>query len=66
MKLNLPEGGDFDTIGGFVFSELGRVPLPGEKLVWQDQVRIQVLEASKRRIDRVRIERLDGDQLESA
>ena len=66
MKLQLPEEGDFDTIGGFVFTELGRVPLPGETLVWQDQVRIQVLEASKRRIDRVRIERLNGDQLESA
>ncbi|MCG8451010.1 MAG: hemolysin family protein [Pirellulales bacterium] len=66
MKLELPEDGDFDTIGGFVFTELGRVPLPGETLVWQDQVRIQVLEASKRRIDRVRIRRLDDDQLESA
>lgn len=66
MKLELPEDGDFDTIGGFVFTELGRVPLPGEALVWQDQVRIQVLEASKRRIDRVRIQRLDSKQLESA
>ena len=40
-------------------------------LVWQDQVRIEVLEASRRRIERVRIERLNGerlggDQLESA
>ena len=66
MKLELPEDGDFDTIGGFVFTELGRVPLPGETLVWQDQVRIQVLEASKRRIDRVRIQRLANGQLESA
>jgi len=65
MKMELPEGGDFDTIGGFVFTELGRIPLSGETLVWQNQVRIQVLEASKRRIDRVRIERLNGDQLES-
>ncbi len=67
MNLRLPEDGDFDTIGGFVFTELGRVPLSGEALVWQDQVRIQVLEASKRRIDRVRVERLDDDpQRESA
>ena len=66
MNLQLPDDGDFDTIGGFVFTELGRVPLPGESLVWQDQVQIQVLEATKRRIDRVRIERLSTGQLESA
>jgi CBS domain containing-hemolysin-like protein len=66
MKLELPEDGDYDTIGGLVFSELGRIPQPGESLVWQDKVRISVLEATRRRIDRVRIERLSGGQRESA
>ena len=66
MKLELPDDGDFDTIAGFVFTELGRVPLVGDSLIWQDQVRIAVLEASKRRIERVRIERLGNGQLESA
>ncbi len=66
MHLDLPDDGDFDTIGGFVFTELGRIPLPGEKLLWQDKVCIEVLEATKRRIERVRIERLDNDQRESA
>ncbi len=66
MNLELPDDGDFDTIGGFVFTELGRVPLPGETLVWQESVRIHVLEVSERRIDRVRIERITGNQLESA
>ena len=66
MGVELPDDGDFDTIGGFVFTELGRVPQPGEAIVWQDKVRISVLEASKRRIDRVRIERLDADHRESA
>ena len=66
MKLTLPEDGEFDTIGGFVFTELGRVPLSGEALVWQDRVRIRVLGASKRCIDRVRIERLRDGERESA
>ena len=57
--LELPEDGDYDTIGGLVFSELGRVPQLGEEFVWHDQVRISVLEATRRRIDRVRIERLE-------
>ena len=66
MKIDLPDDGDFDTIAGFVFTELGRVPLPGESLDWEDKVRIHVLEVSKRRIDRVRIQRLGNGQLESA
>ena len=65
MDLELPDDGDFDTIGGFVFTELGHIPLPGEKLVWQGKVQIHVLEATKRRIDRVRIERLGNGQADS-
>ena len=59
LGLELPEDADFDTIGGFVFSELGHIPLVGEELVWRN-VRITVLEATRRRIERVRIEMLDG------
>jgi CBS domain containing-hemolysin-like protein len=66
LSLELPEDGDYDTIGGLVFSELGRIPQTGEAVVWQDKVRISVLEATRRRIDRVRIERLEGGQRESA
>jgi CBS domain containing-hemolysin-like protein len=66
MNLELPEDGDYDTIGGLVFSELGRIPQAGEALVWQEKVRISVLEATRRRIDRVRIERLSNGQRESA
>ena len=65
MDLQLPEVDDFDTIGGFVFSELGRVPIVGESVVWNDAIRVTVLEATKRRIDRVRIERLQPESVES-
>jgi len=65
MKIELPDDGDFDTIGGFVFTELGRVPLTGETINWKQQIRIEVLEASQRRIERVRIRRFDNGQLES-
>jgi CBS domain containing-hemolysin-like protein len=59
MGLELPEDGDYDTIGGLVFSELGRVPQAGESVVWQNKVRITVIEATRRRIDKVRVERLE-------
>ncbi len=55
LGLSLPEDEDFDTIGGFVFHELGRIPNVGEELIWQD-VRIVVLEATRRRIGRVAVE----------
>ena len=58
LGLGLPEDADFDTIAGFVFSELGHIPAVGETLAWGN-VRITVLEATRRRIERVRIEPLE-------
>ena len=66
MDLELPEDEDFDTIGGFVFSELGRVPMVGESIIWNDAVKVTVLEATRRRIDRVRVERLRRESVETA
>ena len=54
LRLALPDKGDFDTIGGFVFSQMGRVPTAGEELEWHG-LRIRVIEASRRRIERLRI-----------
>jgi len=65
LALKLPDDGDFDTIGGFVFSELGHVPAVGEELV-RKNVRLTVLEATRRRIERVRIEVLDRPKRETA
>jgi CBS domain containing-hemolysin-like protein len=66
LDLDLPEDGDFDTIAGFVFTELGHVPKPGESFVWEGRVRFSVVEATRRRIERVQIERLEGEQREIA
>ncbi|MGL5097935.1 MAG: hemolysin family protein, partial [Planctomycetia bacterium] len=55
VDLRLPEDGDFDTIGGFVFNTLGRIPKPGETLEYGDAV-LTILEASPRTIHRLRIE----------
>ncbi|MEQ8849386.1 hemolysin family protein [Botrimarina sp.] len=63
---NLPEDGDFDTIGGYVFTALGRVPEHGEQVLHNGSVRVTVLEVSKRRIERVRVERFQAPAAESA
>ncbi|NLS94889.1 MAG: HlyC/CorC family transporter [Planctomycetaceae bacterium] len=64
LELELPEDGDFDTIAGYVFTELGHVPVEGEQLTRQN-IRLTVVEATRRRIERVRIEILDGDRRET-
>ena len=55
LGLNLPEDDEFDTIGGFVSVRLGHIPKVGERLKL-DNTSITVLEASGRRVERVRIE----------
>jgi CBS domain containing-hemolysin-like protein len=53
----LPEERDYDTLGGFVFHECGRIPEIGERLETHG-ARLEVLAATRRRIDLVRVERL--------
>ncbi len=55
LSLNFPEDGDFTTIGGFVVSTLGMIPVRGEKLE-HEGVRVQVLDAEPRRVRKLRLE----------
>ena len=48
------EGEGFETVGGFLLSRLGRVPAAGEQLE-VDGLNVEVMEAERRRITRVRI-----------
>jgi CBS domain containing-hemolysin-like protein len=47
----------FETLGGYLLAHLGRVPAPGEKFEI-DGLSVEVLEAERRRIHRVRIKRV--------
>jgi CBS domain containing-hemolysin-like protein len=66
MDFDLPEDENFDTVGGFVFAEFGRVPAVGESLKWRDSVQVTVLEATRRRVGRVRLERIHKEAAELA
>jgi CBS domain containing-hemolysin-like protein len=66
MDFDLPEDENFDTVGGFVFTEFGRVPSVGEKLTWNHSVQVTVLEANRRRVGRVRLERIRQEAAEIA
>ncbi len=50
----------FETIGGYLMSRLGRVPAIGEHVV-EDGLDIEVLEAERRRILKVRVRRLPSE-----
>jgi CBS domain containing-hemolysin-like protein len=58
LDLDLPASEDFDTVGGFVVSTLGRVPRPGETVV-RNAVEFRVLDADARRVKRIRVTVLD-------
>jgi putative hemolysin len=49
----LPEG-EYDTVGGFVFHRLGRLPSVGDEVRW-DRLRFRVREMDGRRIGEVRV-----------
>ncbi len=54
----------FETVGGFLLSHLGRVPAVGERFDI-DGLDVQVLDAERRRIHKVRISRRDVAQAAS-
>jgi putative hemolysin len=57
FQFDLPDDEDYDTVGGFVYAQLGRIPKRRETVAWK-QLRVTVLEADKRRILKLRVENL--------
>jgi len=53
-----PDG--FETVGGYVLTRVGRVPAVGERFEL-DGMNVEVLEAERRRINRVRFKRLEAE-----
>ena len=55
QRLNVEiERGGFETVGGYLLAHIGRVPAIGEKFEL-DGLSVEVLEAERRRINKVRI-----------
>lgn len=59
-QLNLPEGEDYDTVGGFVFSYLGYIPETGEKFDYNN-LKFMVTSAEPRRINYLKIKKLEDE-----
>jgi putative hemolysin len=56
LGIDFPEGGDYETLGGFLTSTAGRVPQPGSLVVWGG-VTFTVKAADDRRVYKVEIAR---------
>ena len=54
LEVALPINGDYETVGGFVFSTLGRIPSPGEEFT-HNNLHFRILEAEPRKIQRLSI-----------
>ncbi len=55
LGTHLPEKTDaFESIGGFIFDVLGRIPIKGEVIEWKN-LKIRIVDADKRHIKKVRI-----------
>ena len=57
LGTDLPEDEDYDTVGGFVFSELGHIPDPGESFEAHG-VKVTVDEAERTKVIAVTVEKL--------
>ncbi len=55
FELQLPEDEDYETIGGFVFTQIGKIPEKNETLTWQN-LKFTILDADKRRVKKLRVE----------
>jgi CBS domain containing-hemolysin-like protein len=63
--IELPTDAGFETLAGFLMYRMGRIPRPGQMVVYQGR-QFTVLEMERNRIARVRIERLPEPQRPAA
>ncbi|HET8541454.1 MAG TPA: hemolysin family protein [Anaeromyxobacter sp.] len=60
-EIRFPEQGDYETLGGFVTAEAGRVPPVGATVTW-DGLTFTVRGGDERRVTKVEIARRDPDR----
>ena len=63
--IRVPENGDYETVGGFVMAELGRLPVVGDEVLI-DEGTLEVQRLDGRRIDRVRFVPTPAPEAETA
>lgn len=57
LDIDLPEDRDYDTVGGLVFAELGRIPEVGESFEIEEH-KVTVTDAERTKVLKVRVEKV--------
>jgi putative hemolysin len=58
------DGGDYETVGGFVITSLEHIPASGEFFEWEG-FRFEVVDMDGPRVDKILLRRLDEDVAEA-
>jgi CBS domain containing-hemolysin-like protein len=59
LDISIPEEGDFDTLGGYIFQKAGEIPTRGF-VIRQDDFDLEVVRAGERTIEKVKITKKAG------
>lgn len=62
--IEIPQSGDYDTIGGYVFHETGTIPDKGFT-IYKPNFELEVLRSNDRRVEKLRIRALNPESDES-
>ena len=54
LRIHIPRGPEYETIGGFAFNKAGFVPPKGWRL-HQDEFDLEVIESDERHIEKIKI-----------
>lgn len=60
LGIMLPQEGEYDTIGGFIFQRAGAIPEKGFK-IQLDECELEVVKSNDRRIEKVKIKKFSHD-----
>ncbi len=61
LNTTIPVDEDYDTIGGYITSKLGRIPR-NQEVIQIDDLEVQIVEADERKIARLNLRRLDRQE----
>ena len=59
LGIEIPQDGDYDTIGGYVFNETGMIP-PKGYIIRQPHFEIEIIRSNDRRVEKLRIKSLSS------
>jgi len=65
LNVEFPEEEDYDTLGGYITTRIGRIPSVGESFEL-DGFKMDIVEADPRRIHKVRIQRVESAEEEAS